>query len=125
MKKLTMPVLHGASIEHDVCTEWYTVEDLKPISSHIGHQCIQMETNIPMNWNIDALLPKTIHLIEIDSVTSDSVYTHVTINDKICHAKLDTGAQINVTTESLFKHIGKVNKLPLYPKSDIKDWLWQ
>ena len=23
-------------------------------------------------------------------------------------------------TESLFKHIGKINKLPLYPKSDVK-----
>ena len=57
-KELTMPVLHGAPIEHDVCTEWYTVEDLKPISSHIGHQCIQMETNIPTDWNTDALLPK-------------------------------------------------------------------
>ena len=74
------------------------------------------------DWNIDALLqePKTIHLIEIDSIASDSVYTHVTLNNKICHAKLDTGAQINVMTESLFKHIGKINKLPLYPKSDVK-----
>ena len=27
-KEFTMPVLHGAPIEHDVCTEWYTVEDL-------------------------------------------------------------------------------------------------
>ena len=26
-KELTMPVLHGAPIEHDVCTEWYTVKD--------------------------------------------------------------------------------------------------
>ena len=65
-------------------------------------------------------MPKTIHLIEIDSITSDSVYTHVTLNDEICHAKLDTGAQINVMTESLFKHIGKTNKLPLFPKSDVK-----
>ena len=119
---MPMPVLHGTPIEHDVCTEWYTVEDLKPISSYIGHQCIQMEANIPTDWNIDALLqePKTIHLIEIDSVTSDFVYAHVTLNDKICHAKLDTGAQINVMTESLFKCIGKINKLPLYPKSDVK-----
>ena len=91
VKELTMPVLHGAPIEHDVCTEWYTVEDLKPISSHIGHDCIQMETNILMDWNTDALLSKTIHLIEIDSIASDSVYTHVTLNDKICHGKLDTG----------------------------------
>ena len=41
-----MPVLHGAPIEHDVCTEWCEVEDLKPISSYIGQQCIQMEANI-------------------------------------------------------------------------------
>ena len=120
-KELTMPVLHGASIKHDVCTKWYTVEELKPISSHIGHHCIQMETNIPMDWNIDALLPKTIHVIEIDSIASDSVYTHVTLNDEICHAKLDTGAQINVMTESLFKCIGKVNKLALYP-SQALNW---
>ena len=67
-----------------------------------------------------ALLPKTVHIIEIDSITPDSVYTHVTLNDKICRAKLDTGAQINVVTESLFKCIGKINKLTLYPKSDVK-----
>ena len=73
VKELTMPVLHGAPIEHDVCTEWYTVEDLKPILSHIGHQCIQMEANILTDWNIDALLPKIIHLIEIDSIASDFV----------------------------------------------------
>ena len=42
------------------------------------------------------------------------------LNDEICHAKLDTGAQINMMTESLFKCIGKINKLPLYPKSDVK-----
>ena len=46
--------------------------------------------------------------------------THVTLNDEIYHAKLDTGAQINVMTESLFKHIGKTNKLPLFPKSDVR-----
>ena len=68
MKEFTMPVLHGAPIEYDVGTEWYTVEDLEPISSYIDHQCIQMEANIPTDWNIDALLqePKTIHLTEID-----------------------------------------------------------
>ena len=44
----------------------------------------------------------------------------MTLNDEICHDKLDTGAQINMMTESLFKHIGKITKLPLYPKSDVK-----
>ena len=124
MKALTMPmpVLHGAPTEYEVCTEWDAVDKLEPISSNIVQQCIQMETNILADWNIDALLqePKTIHLIEIDSIASDSVYTHVTLNDEICHAKLGTGAQINVMTESLFKRIGKINKLPLYPKSDVK-----
>ena len=63
---------------------------------------------------------KAIHLIEIVSVASDSVCTDVTLNKEVCHAKLDTGTQINVMTESLFKCIGKINKLPLYPKSDVK-----
>ena len=79
-----------------------------------------MKANIPTDWNIYALLSKTIHLIEIDSITSDSVYTHVEINDKICCAKLDTGTQINVMTESLFKCIGKINKLLLYLKLEVK-----
>ena len=81
---------------------------------------MQMETNILTDWNIDTLLLKTIHLSEIDSVASDSVYTHVTLNNKVCHAKLDIRAQINKMTEFLFKRIGKINKLPLYPKSDVK-----
>ena len=109
-------------LEQDFCTEWYAVEELKPISSYIGHHCIQMEANILTDWNIDALLqePRTIQLIEIDLVASDSVYTHVTLNNEICCAMLDTGAQINVIIASLLKHIGKINKLPLNPKSDVK-----
>ena len=76
---LPMPVLHGAPTEYEVCTEWDAVDELEPISNYIGQQCIQMEANILTDWNIDTLLqePKTIHLIEIDSITSDSVYTHV------------------------------------------------
>ena len=126
MTEFTMPmpapVLHGVPTEYDICTEWDAVDKLEPISSYISQQCIWMEANILTDWNVDALLqePKTIHLIEIDSIASDSVYTHVTLSDKVCHAKLDTGAQINVMTESLFKHIGKTNKLPLFPKSDVK-----
>ena len=37
---MPMPVLHGAPTEYDVCTEWCEIEELKPISSYIGHQCI-------------------------------------------------------------------------------------
>ena len=64
---MPMPVLHGAPTECNVCTEWCETEELKPISSYIGQQHIQIEANILTDWNIDALLqePKTIHLIEI------------------------------------------------------------
>ena len=121
-KEFTMPVPVPRKVptEYDTCTEWEAVDELEPIPSYISHQCIQIEANIPTDWNIDALMPKTIHLIEIDSIVSDSVYTHVTLNNEICHAKLDTGAQIIVMTESLFKRIGKTNKLPLFLKSDVK-----
>ena len=66
--KFTMPVpvLHGVPTEYDVCTEWDAVDELELISSHIGQHCIQIEVNILTDWNIDALMPKTIHLIEID-----------------------------------------------------------
>ena len=79
MKEFTLPmpvpVLHRVPTEYDTCTEWEAVDELEPIPSYIGQQCIQMEANIPTNWNIDAFLqdPKTIHLIKIDSITSDSV----------------------------------------------------
>ena len=76
-KEFTMPVLHGALIEHDVCTEWHLVEELEPIPSYIVNHYIQMEANIPTDWSVDALLQttETIHLIKIDSVTSDSENT--------------------------------------------------
>ena len=71
---MPVPVLHGVPTEYDVCTEWDAVDKLEPISSHIGQQRIQMEANIPTDWNMDALMPKTILLTEIDSVASDSVH---------------------------------------------------
>ena len=42
MREFTMPVpvLHGVPTEYDVCTEWDAVDELEPISSHIGQQCI-------------------------------------------------------------------------------------
>ena len=51
---MPVPVLHGVPTEYDTCTEWDAVDELKPIPSYIGQQCIQMETNIPTDWNIDA-----------------------------------------------------------------------
>ena len=37
---MPVPVLHGAPTEYDVCTEWDAVEELEPISSYIGQQCM-------------------------------------------------------------------------------------
>ena len=78
MKEFTMPVpvLHGAPVECDVGTEWDAVDRLEPISSHIGQQCIQMEANILTDWNIDALLFKTIHLLRL-TLSLLSLYIHM------------------------------------------------
>ena len=73
---MPMPILHGAPTEY-IFTEWCETEDLKPIPSYIGHQCIQMEANILADWNIDALLPKT-----VQTPLPLTVHTHVTLNDK-------------------------------------------
>ena len=129
MKEFTMPmpVLHGVPTEYDICTEWCETEDLKPISSCIGHQYIQMEANIPTDWNIDALLqePKTIHQIEIDSVASDSVYTHVTLNDEICHAKLHwcTGQRNDSVPIQTYWKYQQVATIPQVRYET--GWLWQ
>ena len=82
-----------------------------------------MEANILTDWNIDALLPKTVHLIEIDSIASDSVYTHVTLNNEICHAKLDTGTQSNMMTESLYSNVLGRSTSCYYTQSQMSNWL--
>ena len=108
-KEFTMPVpvLHGVPTEYDVCTEWDAIDEIEPISSHIGQQCIQIKANILTDWN------------------SDSKYPHFTLNDEICHAKLDTGAQINMMMEYLFKHIGKINIAIIPQVRCPTGWLWQ
>ena len=75
---------------------------------------------------IDALLPsKTTHLIEIDSVTSDSVDTLVTLNNEICHAKLDTGAQINMMTVFIQMY-WKDQQVAIIPQVRCQiGWLWK
>ena len=43
---MPVPVLHRVPTEYDTCTELDAVDELEPISSYIGQQCIQMEANI-------------------------------------------------------------------------------
>ena len=75
---MPVPVLHKVPTEYDTCIEWDAIDELEPIPSYISQQRIPMEGNIPTYWNIDALLPetmpKTIHLMKIDSIASCSVY---------------------------------------------------
>ena len=123
---MPVPVLHGVPTEYDVSNEWDAVDKLEPISSHIGQQCIQMEANIPTDWNIDALMPKIIHLLEIDSIASDSGYPHVTINDEICHAKLDTGAQNQCDDRVTVQTYWEDQQVATIPKVRHETgWLWQ
>ena len=75
---MPVPLLHGVPTEYDVCTEWDAVDELEPISSHIGQQCIQMKANILRDWNIDALFPKTINLIETPSLLT--LYIHMLLS---------------------------------------------
>ena len=44
---MPVPVLHGVPTEYNTCTEWDAVDELEPIPSYIGQQCIQVEANIP------------------------------------------------------------------------------
>ena len=85
-----------------------------------------MEANIVTDWSINALLPKTVHLIEIDSITSDPAHTHVTLNGKICHAKLDTGALINVMKRVSVQTHRKYQQVTTIPKVRCEiGWLWK
>ena len=55
-KEFTMPVpvLHGAPVECDVGTEWYAVDELEPISSHIGNSAFRWK---PIFQWIGTLMP--------------------------------------------------------------------
>ena len=75
-----------------------------------------MEIGTPLNWSMD------LHLIEIDDVQADVVYSNIEVNGVILKAKQDTGAQINVMSRTVFKDIQREHKLPLYPKTCI-NWL--
>ena len=61
-----------------------------------------------------------VHLIEIDKVHTDVVYSNVELNGAVLKAKQDTGAQINVLSKTVFQTLQKECKLPLYPKTCVK-----
>ena len=73
-----------------------------------------MEMANPLDWSFDF----DVHLIEIDGIHSDVVYSNIELNG----TKQDTGAQINVLSKTVFQTLQKRNgdKLPLYPKTGVK-----
>ena len=60
------------------------------------------------------------HLIEIDDVHTDVIFSNIELNGVVLKAKQDTGAQINVLSKTVFQTLQKECKLPLYPKTCVK-----
>ena len=74
-----------------------------------------MEMANPLDWSFD------VHLIEIDNIHTDVVYSNTELNEVILKAKQDTGAQINILSKTVFQTLQKkCGKLPLYPKTCVK-----
>ena len=73
-----------------------------------------MEVANPLDWSFD------VHLIEIDDIHSDVVYSNVELNGIVLKVKQDTGAQINVLSKLVFQTLQKDCRLPLYPKTCVK-----
>ena len=73
-----------------------------------------MEVAYPLDWSFE------VHLIEINDVHPDVVYSNVELNGIVLKAKQDTRAQINVLSKMVFQTLQKDCKLPLYPKTCVK-----
>ena len=108
-------VLRGSPLEYSVnAIKWELSEELSPINSYITSHVIPVEMANPLNWSFD------VHLIEIDDIHTDVVYSNVELNGVVLKGKQDTGAQINVLSTKVSKSLNSHNKLPLYLKTDVK-----
>ena len=63
-----------------------------------------MEMANPIDWSFD------VHLIEIDDVYTDVVYSNIELNRIVLKAKQDTRAQINVVSKTVFQTLQKKNQ---------------
>ena len=109
-------VLRGSSLEYNTDDiEWELCEDISPIESYVVSHTVPIEMANPLDWSFD------VHLIEIDDLHTDVVYSNIKLNGIVLKAKQDTGAQINVLSKTVFQTLQKRNeKLPLYPKIGVK-----
>ena len=59
--------------------------DIVPINSYIASHTVPMEMANPLDWSFD------VHLIEIDDVHTDVVYSNMELNGVVLKTKQDTG----------------------------------
>ena len=90
-------VLRGSPLECNIEVQWESCEDISPINSYIVSHSVPMEMANPLDWSFD------VHLIEIDDVHTDVVYSNIELNGVVLKAKQDTGAQINVLAQTVFQ----------------------
>ena len=90
-------VLHGSPVECNIDVQWESCDDILPISTCIANHTIPVQVGLPLYWSFD------VHLIEIDDVHTDVVYSNVELNGIVSKAKQDTGAQIIVLSKMVFK----------------------
>ena len=71
---LKVMVLHGTWAECNIDVQWETCDDVLPISTYITDHTIPIQVSEPLDWSFD------VHLIEIDDVHTDVVYSNVELN---------------------------------------------
>ena len=107
-------VLHGSPVECNTDVQWETCDDILPVSTYITNHSIPIQVGEPLDWSFD------VHLIEINDMHTDVVYSNIELNGIVLKAKQDTGAKINVLSKMVFQTLQKDCKLPLYPKTCVK-----
>ena len=107
-------VLCGSPVDCNSDVQWELSNEDMPINLYIATHTVSMEVANPLDWSFD------VHLIKLDNVHTDVVYSNVELNGTVLKAKQDTGAQINVLSKTVFQTLQKNCKLPLYPKTCVK-----
>ena len=108
-------VLHGSLGECNIDVQWESSnEDIMSINSYITIHTVSIEAANPLDWSFD------VHLIELYDIHTDVVHSNVELNGTVLKAKQDTGAQINVLSNTVFQTLQKDCRLPLYPKTCVK-----
>ena len=107
-------VLHGSPLECNIDVQWESSEDTVPINSYITNHTTSKEVANPLDWSFD------VHLIEINDIHTDVIYSNMELNGIVLKAKQDTRSQINMLSKMAFQTLQKDCKLPFYPKTYVK-----